>query len=168
MVHLLVIELTLAFVVLCADSVDRETPRTALQRLVRALCWPVPLERWFTHRNTAALGRVGAVVWFLVTSGWLITLEYDRIHPTPVFCVVAETTMAFVVYGVDAMSSDLQRRWFRRAFRSALWVKPVVGYLRDADSVKIVSAGVTVWILLTTGWLLGLVSDRVVVPLGLG
>ena len=97
MVNLLLIELTLAFVVFCADSVDRETPRTDLQRLGRAVCGPVPLERWFTRRNTVALGRFGAVVWFLVTSGWLVSFEFDRIRPTPLFLVVAETTMAFDV-----------------------------------------------------------------------
>jgi hypothetical protein len=132
----LVIELTLAFVVFCADSIDRETRRSSIQHLARALCWPVPLTRWFTHRNLTALGRFGAVVWFLVTSGWLISLEYDRIHPTPVFLVLAETTMGFVVYCVDAMSSDLQRHRGRRVLRSAVWVKPVIDYLRDAQTSR--------------------------------
>lgn len=168
MLHLLLVELTLAFVVFCADSVDRETPRSFPQHLVRALCWPVPLERWFTHRNMTALGRFAAVVWFLVTSGWLISLEYDRIKPMVLFLIVAELTMAFVVYGVDAMAADLQRHWLRRAFRALLWVKPIVEYLRDEDNVKIVQASVTVWILLITGWLLGLVSDRIATPLGVG
>lgn len=134
--HVLVIELTLAFVVFCADSIDRETRRSSIQHLARALCWPVPLTRWFTHRNLTALGRFGAVVWFLVTSGWLISLEYDRIHPTPVFLVLAETTMGFVVYCVDAMSSDLQRHRGRRVLRSAVWVKPVIDYLRDAQTSR--------------------------------
>ena len=166
MVNLFVLELTLAFVVSCADSVDRETDRTPLQRLVRAFYWPVPVARWFTRRNTAALSRFGAVVWFLVTTGWLLSLEYDRLHPTPLFLAVAETTMAFVVYSVDAMSADLHNHWRRRAARSAFWIKPVIGFLRDPESVKLVHASVTVWVLLITGWLLGLVNDRIVIPLG--
>ena len=168
MVHLLAVELTLAFVVFCADSIDQETPRPAFHRLVRALCWPVPLERWFTHRNTAALGRFAAVVWFLVTGGWLVSLQYDRIHPTPAFLVLAETTLAFVVYTVDAMSADLQHHWARRMLRGLFWPKALAEYLRDPDGIKVVHASVTVWILLITGWLLGLLDDRVVTPLGLG
>lgn len=65
----------------------------------------VTLANWFTHRNLLKLGRFGAVVWFLVTTGWLLTLEYDRVA-TPGFLVLAQATMAFVVYCVDALSAD--------------------------------------------------------------
>ena len=48
-------EVTLAFVVFCADSVGEEE-RRPMERLVRALLWMVTLTRWFTHRNVAKLG----------------------------------------------------------------------------------------------------------------
>jgi len=160
-------ELTLAFVVFCADSVvtEDDARRPAAERLARAVLWMVTLTRWFTHRNVVKLGRFGAVVWFLVTTGWLLTLEYDRL-PRPAFLVAAEVTMGFVVYCVDALSADLHHRPARRVLRSVLWFGPVAGYLTDDDSVALIAASVTVWGLLTTGWLLGLLVDRVAGPLG--
>jgi hypothetical protein len=164
MTALVLAQLTLAFLVFCADSVDDER-RSPLERAARAVLWMVTLTRWFTHRNVVKLGRFGAVVWFLVTTGWLLTLELDRI-PAPVFMVVAETTMGFVVYCVDALSSDLEGKPGRRLLRSIFWVAPVVAYLSNRDSVALVQASVTVWVLLSTGWLLGLLADRVALPLG--
>ena len=164
MIAWILVELTLAFIVFCADSVGEEK-RPPTERLVRAMRWMVTLTRWFTHRNVVKLGRFGAVVWFLVTMGWLLTLQYDRL-PTPAFLVLAEATMAFVVYCVDALSADLQNKRSRRLLRSVLWVGPITHYLRDDDSVALIAASVTVWVLLTTGWLLGLLADRVAAPLG--
>ncbi len=157
-------EVTLAFVVFCADSVGEEERRPA-ERLTRAVLWMVTLTRWFTHRNVTKLGRFGAVVWFLVTMGWLLTLQLDRLS-TPAFFVVAEVTMGFVVYCVDALSADLANKPGRRLLRSAFWLVPIVGYLRDDDSVALITATVTVWVMLITGWLLGLLADRVATPLG--
>ena len=164
MITLLVIELTLAFVVFCADSVDDEE-RRPVERLVRGLLWMVTLTRWFTHRNVVKLGRFGAVVWFLVTSGWLLSMEYDRLSK-PAFMVLAPMTMGFVVYCVDALSADLHNNPRRRLLRSVLWVGPLAHYMSDDDSVSLIHASVTVWVMLTTGWLLGLLVDRVAVPLG--
>jgi hypothetical protein len=157
-------EVTLAFVVFCADSVGEER-RRPVERLARAVLWMVTLTTWFTHRNVAKLARFGAVVWFFVTTGWLLTLEYDRL-PLPVFVVLAQATMGFVVYCVDALSADLENKPGRRLLRSVVWVVPVARYLSDRDSVALITASVTVWVLLTTGWLLGLLADRVAVPLG--
>jgi hypothetical protein len=156
-------EVTLAFVVFCADSVGDEE-RPPLERLARALLWMVTLTTWFTHRNVVRLGRFGAVVWFLVTVGWLLTLQYDRVS-TPVFLVLAEVTMGFVVYCVDALSADLENKPVRRVLRSIFWPLPIARYLSDDDSVALITASVTVWVLLITGWLLGLLTDRVAVPL---
>ena len=164
MITLAVVEVTLAFIMFCADSVgdDRRPP---VERLLRAVFWMVTLTRWFTHRNVLKLGRFGAVVWFLVTTGWLLTLEYDRI-PRPAFFLVAQLTMGFVVYCVDALAADLQNKPARRLLRSTVWAVPLTHHLRNNDSVGLIHASVTVWVLLTTGWLLGLLSDRVAVPLG--
>lgn len=158
-----VAEVTLSFVVFCADSVGEEERRPS-ERIARALLWMVTLTRWFTHRNVTKLGRFGAVVWFLVTTGWLLSLEYDRAEAY--FLILAEATMAFVVYCVDALSADLQNKPFRRILRSVFWVVPVARYLADDDSVALIAASVTVWGLLTTGWLLGLIHDRIATPLG--
>lgn len=155
---------TLAFLVFCADSVDEE-PRRPAERLIRSALWMVTLTRWFTHRNVPKLGRFGAVVWFLVTTGWLLTLELDRM-PAPAFLAVAQLTMGFVVYCVDSLSADLENKPGRRLLRSAIWVVPLIAYLRRRDSVALVQASVTVWVLLSTGWLLGLLADRVALPLG--
>jgi hypothetical protein len=163
-IALVLAEVTLAFVVFCADSVGDEG-RGPAERLTRALLWMVTLTRWFTHRNVAKLGRFGAVVWFLVTMGWLLTLEYDRMSTT-VFLILAEATMGFVVYCVDALSADLENKRGLRVLRSVFWVVPVVAYLRDDDSVALIAASVTIWVLLTTGWLIGLLADRVATPLG--
>ncbi len=103
MIILLLIEATLALIVFCADSVGEEK-RPRGERVARAVLWVVTLMTWFTHRNLMKLGRFGAVVWFLVTTGWLLTLLYDRM-PAAVFFVVAEATMGFVVYCVDALTS---------------------------------------------------------------
>lgn len=155
---------TLAFIVFCADAVGDER-RPLGERVVRAALWIVTLTRWFTHRNVAKLGRFGAVVWFLLTTGWLLTLQYDRL-PATAFLIVGELTMGFVVYCVDALSGDLQNKPVRRLLRSAFWVGPLTHYLSDDDSVALITASVTVWVLLTTGWLLGLIADRVAPPLG--
>jgi hypothetical protein len=155
-------EVTLAFVVFCADSVGEEE-RGPVARVARAVLWMVTLTRWFTHRNVTKLGRFGAVVWFLVTTGWLLTLEYDRAEAY--FLILAEATMGFVVYCVDALSADLQNKPLRRILRSVFWVIPVGRYLSDDDSVALIAASVTIWGLLTTGWLLGLMNDRVAGPL---
>jgi hypothetical protein len=160
------VEWTLAFVVFCGDSVGEESPRPPRQRFLRAVCWPITLGRWFTHRNLSKLARFGAIVWLLVTTGWLLSLENDRLKPTGLCLLAIEATMAFVVYCVDAMSADLHHRPVRRVLRSALWMKPLAGYLWDQDSIKIIQASVTVWVLLTTGWLLGLMHDRIAQPLG--
>lgn len=157
-------EVTLAFVVFCADSVGEED-RPPAERLARAVLWVVTLPRWFTHRNVTKLGRFGAVVWFLVTMGWLLTLEYDRLG-SRAFPIAAEATMGFVVYCVDALSADLQNKPARRVLRSLVWVVPVVHYLSDDDSVALIAATVTLWGLLTTGWLLALLADRVSTPIG--
>jgi hypothetical protein len=47
-----------------------------------------------------------------------------------------------------------------------LWPKAIVDYLLDADSIRLIQASVTVWILLTSGWLLGLLADRIGQPFG--
>ncbi len=162
----LLAELVLGFVVFCADSVGEE-PRRLSERIARAAFWMFTLTTWFTHRNVVKLGRFGAVVWFLVTTGWLLTLGYDRM-PLLGFVVFAQLTMGFVVYCVDALSSDLENKHWRRVLRSVLWVGPVTGFLSNRDGVGLVTATVTVWVLLTTGWLLGLLADRVAIPLGGG
>jgi hypothetical protein len=162
-ITLVLAQLTLGFLVFCADSVD-DVPRRPVARAVRATLWMITLTRWFTRRNVAKLGRFGAVVWFLVTTGWLLSLEFDRIA-APVFLVLAEATMGFVVYCVDALSADLENKPVRRLVRSIFWFVPVVAYLSDRDSVALVHASVTVWVLLSTGWLLSLLADRVAVPL---
>jgi hypothetical protein len=163
---LLLIELTVAFVVFCADSVGEDPRRSLLDRTIRGLCWPITLTNWFTHRNLTKLARFGAIVWLLVTVGWLLSLEHDHIGSSAAFVIVAEATMGFVVYCVDAMSADLQRKPLRRAVRSGLWVKPLTEYFRDEDSIKVIQASLTTWILLTTGWLLALEVDRIARPLG--
>lgn len=166
MLFVLLVEVTLAFIVACADAVVEEAPRTRGQQLARALCWPATLWVWFTRRNLAKLARFGGVVWLFVTGGWLLSFERDRFHATWAFLVVAELTMAFVVYCVDAMSGELRAKHVRRLGRSIFWPKALAGYLRDRDSIKLVQATVTVWILLTSGWLMGLELDRIARPFG--
>lgn len=168
MAALVLVELTLAFIVLCADSLPDGPPRRPFERVVRAVLWPVTLGRWFTHRNFPKLGRFAAIVWLLTTVGWLITLEYDRVGSRPMlFLLVAHATMAFVVWCVDAMSTDIHNRPLRRLVRAAFWIKAITDYMRDEDNIKIAHASLTVWILLTTGWLLSLGTDRILRPLGL-
>lgn len=164
MIALALTQVTLAFVVFCADSAGGEQ-RRLVERFARGVLWMVTLTRWFTHRNVVKLGRLSAVVWFLVTTGWLLTFVHDR-TTTPVFLVVGELTMGFVVYCVDVLSADLESKPGRRLLRSLLWVGPVASYMSDDDSVALIHASVTVWVLLTIGWLLGLLADRVAAPLG--
>jgi hypothetical protein len=166
MVFLLFVWVTLAFVVACADSVAEDSPRPLVQRVARAALWPATVTVWFTHRTMPKLARLGAIVWLLLTAGWLLSLEADRLPTTAGFLLVAEATMAFVVWCVDAMSADLQRRPLRRVLRGLFWFEALVGYLRDRDSVRLIQASVTVWVLLTSGWLLSLMVDRIGQPLG--
>jgi len=166
LLFLLLIEAVLAFIVACADTVAEETPRPVAQRVLRAVFWPATLWVWFTYRNLAKLARFGAIVWLLLTAGWLLSLESDRISRVAIFLAVAEATMAFVVYCVDAMSAELQHKPVRRVLRGLLWPFVLVAYLRDKESIKLIQASVTVWGLLTSGWLLGLGIDRVAQPLG--
>lgn len=164
MIFLAVAGGVMAFIVFCADSVGDERPRPLPERAVRAVLWMVTLTRWFTHRNLTKLGRFGAVVWFLVTTGWLLTLIHDRVSATAVL-LLGPAAMSFVVYCVDALSSDLENKPVRRLLRSVLWPLPIVGYLKHEDAISLVHASVTVWVLLTTGWLLSLLADRVAIPL---
>jgi hypothetical protein len=166
MIFVLVVEGLLAFIVACADGVGEERPRPPLQRVVRALLWPATIWVWFTHRSMPKLARFGAIVWLLLTGGWLLALQYDQLKSTAIFLVVAEATMAFIVYCVDAMSAELRRTPLRRLLRSLVWIKPFVDFLRDNDSIKLVQASVTVWVLLTSGWLIALMVDRLARPLG--
>ena len=165
MVFLIVVEALLAFIVACADGVGEEERRSPVQRVLRAVFWPATVWVWFTHRSIPKLTRFGAIVWLMLTSGWLLALEYETFTGAS-FLLVAELTLAFVVYCVDAMSADLQRRPVRRALRGLLWMKPVTEIMRDGDSVKLIQASVTVWVLLTTGWLVALLFDRLAQPLG--
>jgi hypothetical protein len=166
MLFLLLVWAMVAFFVGSADSVGEEVPRPLRQRMARAVFWPVTVWVWFTHRSVPKLTRLGAIVWLFLTSGWLLALQFDRLSTT-VFIVVAEATLAFVVYCVDTMSGELQRHPFRRLVRSLLWPKAITEYLRATDSVKLIQASVTVWILLTSGWLIALMVDRIGHPLGL-
>jgi len=166
MLFLLLVEATLAFIVACADSVAEDTPRSVRERVLRAVLWPATLWVWFTRRNLPKLARFGAIVWLLLTAGWLLSLESDRLPTMAVFLGVAEATLAFVVYCVDALSADLQHRPVRRVLRGLFWPKALIEYLRDRESIKLIQASVTVWGLLTSGWLLSLGIDRVAQPLG--
>jgi len=165
MLFLLLVEATAAFIVACADAVGEET-YTPSQRIGRALLWPATLWFWFTRRNLPKLARFGAIVWLFLTAGWLLSLESDRIRTMWIFVAVAEATLAFVVYTVDAMSADLQHHRARRVLRGIFWPVAVVQYLRDRESIKLIQASVTVWAFLTSGWLLSLGIDRVAQPLG--
>ena len=169
MAALVLVEVTLAFIVLCADSLPEGPARPPFERFLRAVLWPVTLGRWFTHRNFPKLGRFAAIVWLLTTIGWLVSLEYDRTgaRKMMLFLILAEATLAFVVWCVDAMSTDIHNRPLRRVLRSVFWFKAIADYMRDEDNIKIAHASLTVWILLTTGWLLSLGSDRILRPLGL-
>lgn len=165
---IVVFEVTLAFIVYSADRAgeDEELPRRPLlARVARSVFWMITLTRWLTHRNLATLSRFAAIVWLLVTSGWLVTMIHDRASSAAVFLVASEAVMAFVVYCTDALSADVHAHLFRRVVRSILWPKPLADYMRDRDSIKIIQASLTVWILLTTGWLLALEADRVARPL---
>jgi len=165
MLFLLLVEAVAAFIVACADAVG-DDHHTVRERVVRAVFWPATLWVWFTHRNMPKLARFGAIVWLLLTAGWLISLEADRLNELWVFIVVAEATLAFVVYCVDALSADLNHHPAKRVLRGIFWPVPMVQYLRDGESIKLIQASVTVWGLLTTGWLLGLGIDRIAQPMG--
>ena len=165
MAFLLIVEALLAFIVFCSDGIGEDEPRAPAERVLRALFWPITIWVWFTHRSVPKLTRFGAIVWLLLTTGWLIALEYETL-PRLAFFIVAHATVAFVVYCVDAMSADLHHNPVRRALRSLVWLKPITDILRDGDSVKLIQASVTVWVLLTTGWLVALLFDRLAQPLG--
>ena len=165
MLFLLLVEGLLAFIVACADGVGEDNARTPRERVLRALLWPATVWVWFTYRTLPKLARFGAIVWLMTTAGWLVALEADRL-PSSVFFISAEATLAFVVYCVDAMSADLHRHPVRRVARGVFWMKPLTEILCDKDSVRLVQASVTVWVLLTSGWLVALLVDRVGEPLG--
>src|SRR2546423_15430923 len=78
MAALVLVEVTLAFIVLCADSLPDGPAPPAFERFLRAMVWPVTLGRWFTHRNFPKLGRFAAIAWLPTTIGWLVGLEYHR------------------------------------------------------------------------------------------
>lgn len=161
MTEALVVDLTFSFIVFCADSETEERRWRALDRLVRSLFWMVTLTMWFTHRNFAKLGRFAGIVWFFVTTGWLLSFEYDRTQGSGLFPYIAQLTMAFVVYCVDGMSADLQHRPLRRLVRCLLWPKAITEYLAADEGIRIAHASLTVWVMLTAGWLFGLELDRI-------
>ena len=130
MLFLLLVEAVAAFIVACADAVGEDT-HTARERVVRAVFWPPTLWVWFTHRDLPKLARFGAIVWLFLTAGWLLSLESDRLSTMWMFLLVAEATLAFVVYCVDALSADLQHHRVQRVLRGIFWPVPVVLFLRD-------------------------------------
>lgn len=162
---MLLVEVVLAAIVSCADGVGEQERRPPTERVLRALFWPITVWFWFTYRSIPKLTRFGAIVWLLVTGGWLVTLLYDNL-PTLAFFLVGEAALAFVVYCVDAMSAELHHHPLRRVMRGIFWMKPLVDIVKDKDSVKLIQASVTVWVLLTSGWLVALLLDRVAQPLG--
>jgi len=161
MTEAIVVDLTFSFIVFCADSGTEERQWRTPDRLFRSVFWMVTLTMWFTHRNFAKLGRFAGIVWFFVTTGWLLSFEYDRTQASGLFPYLAEATLAFVVYCVDGLSADLQHRPVQRLVRCVLWPKAVIEYLSADEGVRIAYASLTVWVLLTAGWLLGLESDRI-------
>src|SRR5436305_5382485 len=118
MLFLLLVEAVAAFIVACSDAVG-DDQHTVRERVLRAVLWPATLWVWFTHRNLPKLARFGAIVWLLLTAGWLLSLESDRIDTAWVFLLVAEATLAFVVYCVDALNAELQHPPVRRVLRGA-------------------------------------------------
>src|SRR3954469_14892185 len=122
MFFLVLVEAVAAFIVACSDAVG-DDDHTVRERVVRAVFWPVTLWVWFTHRNLPKLARFGAIVWLFLTGGWLLSLEYDRLPGILPFLLVAEATLAFVVYCVDAMNAEVQHHPLRRVARSVLWFR---------------------------------------------
>src|SRR4051795_7150557 len=110
---LLLIEVVAAFIVACSDAVG-DDHHTSRERVFRAVFWPATLWVWFTHRNLTKLARFGSIVWLLLTAGWLLSLEYDRLPGFLPFVIVGWGTLAFVVYCVDAMNAEVQHHPLRR------------------------------------------------------
>src|SRR3954453_8544319 len=164
MFFLLLVEAVAAFIVACADAVG-DDHHTVRERVVRAVLWPATLWVWFTHRNLPKLARFGAIVWLMLTAGWLLSLESDRVNAAWIFLLVAEGTLAFVVYCVDALSLDLQHHPVHRVLRGIFWPVPVVQAPRARESIRLIQASVNVWALLTSGSMLSLGLDRVAQPL---
>src|SRR5436309_8856036 len=135
---LLLIEAVAAFIVACSDAVG-DDQHTVRERVRRAVLWPATLWVWFTRRNLPKLARFGAIVWLLLTAGWLLSLESDRIDTAWVFLLVAEATLAFVVYCVDALSPDLQHHRVQRVLGGIFWPGSVVQFLRDRESTRLIT-----------------------------
>lgn len=153
------VEATLGFVVFSADSAVMDRPELRI-RLIRGGLWPVTAWHWCTHRTFAKIGRAGMHVWLLVTMGWLLSLEHDRLKPTSVFAVTGWLTMAFIVWCVDSMSNDLLGQSVRRVARALLWPKPFGEYMRDPDTPRQTTAMLLIWFFLSIGWLIALGWER--------
>lgn len=151
----LFIELVMSFIVFCSDSIP-DAVRTPTERTLRALLWPVTLYQWFTHSNWPKLIRFSSIVWFFVISGWLLSLEWDRLgHILPL-----QLTMSFVIWVVDQMNADLLNSPLRRAARAIVWPYPLTSYMVNEDGIKLQHSILIVWGFLTTGWMLTLGLDR--------
>jgi hypothetical protein len=155
----LVIEGTLGFIVFTVDTAVTE--QASLQgRLLRAALGPATLIDWCSNlaEKWPALVRLGMNVWFLVTFGWLIAMEVDRLNSLQPF--LAWGTSAFVVYCVDGTSVKLYKKPVRRVLRALFWPVAFAEYLCDTDTIRQIQASLIIWVLLITGWLLTLLCDH--------
>lgn len=149
----LAVELLLAFIIFCADSIDRT--HSLPNRLLRAILWPSTLYLWFTHWTVPKLLRASAIVWFITITGWLAALESDR-HASWLIPI----TLAFTVWCRDQMSVSLQNSLPRRIARAICAPYTLTLYFQDEDGIKLQHSILIIWGFLTTGWMITLGLDR--------
>lgn len=77
MLHLLIINLVIMYIVACADDVGDATHR-AHQRVLRVVLWPLTVTSWFRTQNIR-LHRMLNILWTVLIAGWFVSLLIDRL-----------------------------------------------------------------------------------------
>lgn len=65
------------FIIACADDTGDES-HTIIQRVLRALFWPLTLTSFFRSQNIR-LHRLLNILWCVLIAGWFLSLMADRL-----------------------------------------------------------------------------------------
>lgn len=74
----LAINLTIMYMVSRADSSGQDQGHTIIQKIFRAVLWPITVDSWFRTGNER-LHRLLTLSWLFITVGWLMSLMADRL-----------------------------------------------------------------------------------------
>lgn len=74
----LVMNVFITYLVSAADSSGQDQGHITLQKILRAVFWPITLNSWARTGNDR-LHRLLTLLWVCLTAGWILSLMADRL-----------------------------------------------------------------------------------------